>query len=92
MAGGGREHIARMLTITAKDDEFHKLFRKHLILPFLQDQFLPQYSAENAGGHLFAFLKPQGGIRPLLCGSIFRRCFASLAAASITDECTEYFT
>ena len=32
------------------------------------------------------------GIRPLLCGSIFRRCFASLAAASITDECTEYFT
>ena len=81
-----------MLTITAKDDEFHKLFRKHLILPFLQDQFLPQYSAENAGGHLFAFLKPQGGIRPLLCGSIFRRCFASLAAASITDECTEYFT
>ena len=34
----------------------------------------------------------QGGIRPLLCGSIFRRCFASLAAASITDECTEYFT
>ena len=35
--------------------------------------------------------KPQG-TRPLLCSSIFRRCFASLAAASITNECTQYFT
>ena len=51
-----------------------------------------QYAQENAGGHLFAFFKPQGGIRPLLCGSILRRCFASLAAASITDECAAYFT
>ena len=41
---------------------------------------------------MFAFFKPQGGIRPLLCGSVFRRCFASLAAASITDECAAYFT
>jgi hypothetical protein len=64
MAGGGREHIARMLTITAKDDEFHRLFRKHLILPFLHDQFLPQYSAENAVGHLFAFFKPQWNCDP----------------------------
>ena len=31
-------------------------------------------------------------LRPLLCGSVFRRCFASLAAASITDECAAYFT
>ena len=71
---------------------FHCLFRKHLILPFLHDHFEPKYAQENAGGLLFAFFKPQGGIRPLLCGSVFRRCFASLAAASITDECAAYFT
>ena len=58
---------------------------------FLRDHFEPMYAPENAGGHLFAFFKPQGGIRPLLCGSVFGGCFASLAAASITDECAACF-
>ena len=46
----GREHIARLLT--KKDSDFHLLFRKHLILPFLHDHFEPRYAPENAGGHL----------------------------------------
>ena len=86
----GREHMARLLT--NKDSDSRLLFRQHLILPFLHSHLEPQYAPENASGHLFAFFKPQGGIRLLLCGSVFRRCFASLAADSITDECTEYFT
>ena len=86
----GREHIAKILT--NKDSEFHHLFRKHIILPFLHDHVEPAHATQNAGGHLSASLKLEGGIRPLLRGSVFRRCFTSLAAASITDEWAAYFT
>ena len=34
-----------------------------IILPYLFNDFLPQYAEEFIGGHLFAFRKPGGGIR-----------------------------
>jgi hypothetical protein len=49
---------------------------------------------EYAGGLLMALQKPDGGIRPILCGQIWRRCFASLAvnATPIRKEAAKLFT
>ena len=86
----GREHIAFMLM--DDDEDFHELFRTHLILPHVHNDFLAQYSKERAGGHLFAFQKTNGGIRPILCGGIFRRCYASLMSEAYRKEATRHFT
>ena len=59
--------------------ELHTLIRKRLILPYLTGSFHPSFIEEYAGGLLMALQKPDGGIRPILCGEIWRRCFASLA-------------
>ena len=61
-------------------------------------EFLPLLLPELAGGLLFVFLKKDGGLRPLLCGSIWRRCIDMLSlAARLTSDCTRdtahtYFT
>jgi hypothetical protein len=41
-----------------------------------------------------ALQKPDGGIRPILCGEVWRRCFASLAvnATAIRNEASKLFT
>ena len=67
--------------------ELQEHLRRHLILPYLSDylyqQFLPEHTSEHAGGKAIVFLKPGGvGIRPLLCGSAWRRAFAACAAHS----------
>ena len=48
---------------------------------------------EYAGGKSIVFLKPSGvGIRPLLCGSAWRRAFAACAAHSIAEAAEKHFT
>ncbi len=59
--------------------ELHNLIRKHLILPYLTGSFHPSFIEEYAGGLLMTLQKQDGGIHPILCGEIWRRCFASLA-------------
>ena len=44
--------------------------------------FHPSHLQEYAGG-LLALQKPGGGLRPILCGESWRRCFASLAAHAV---------
>jgi len=62
-------------------------------LPYLYEQFLPEYTGEYAGGKSIVFLKPSGvGIRPLLCGSAWRRAFAACAAHSIAEAAEKHFT
>ena len=41
-----------------------------------------------------ALQKPDGGIRPILCGEVWRRCFASLKvnATPIRNEAAMLFT
>jgi hypothetical protein len=41
-----------------------------------------------------ALQKPDGGTRPILCGEVWRRCFASLAvnATPIRNEAAKLFT
>ena len=41
---------------------------------------------------LFAFLKKDGGLRPLLCGSIWHRCAARLTSDCTRDVDHTYFT
>jgi hypothetical protein len=74
--------------------ELHNLIRKRLILPYLTGSFHPSFIEEYAGGLLMALQKQDGGIRPILCGEIWRRCFASLAvnATPIRNEAAKLFT
>ena len=66
--------------------ELHDFIRKCLILPYLSyltGSFHPSFMEEYAGGLLMALQKQDGGIRPILCGKIWRRCFASLAVNAV---------
>ena len=55
-------------------------------------EFLPLFLPELAGGLRFVFLKKDGGLRPLLCGSIWRRCAARLTNDCTRDAAHTYFT
>jgi hypothetical protein len=74
--------------------DLHSLIRKRLILPYLTGSFHPSFIEEYAGALLMALEKQDGGIRPILCGEIWRRCFASLAvnATPICNEAAKLFT
>jgi hypothetical protein len=74
--------------------ELHNLIRRRLILPYLTGSFHSSFIEEYAGGLLMALQKPDGGIRPILCGEVWRRCFASLAvnATPIRNEAAKLFT
>ena len=74
--------------------ELHNLIRKSLILPYLAGSFHPSFIEEYAGGLLMALQKQDGGIRPILCGEIWRRCFASVAvnATPVRNEAAKLFT
>ena len=58
--------------------ELHQLIIDELIFHYVMGEFLPLFLPELAEELLFAFLKKDGGLRPLLCGSIWRRCAARL--------------
>ena len=62
--------------------ELHNLIRKRLILPYLTGSFHPSRIEEYAGGLLMDLQKQDGGIRPILCGEIWCRCFTSLTINS----------
>jgi hypothetical protein len=72
----------------------HNLIHKRLILPYLTGSFHPSFVAEYASRLLLALEKQDGGIRPILCGGIWRRCFACLAvnATPIRNEAAKFFT
>jgi hypothetical protein len=74
--------------------ELHNLIRRSLILPYLTGSFHSSFIEEYAGGLLMTLQKQDGGIRPILCGEVWRRCFASLAvnATPIRNEETKLFT
>ena len=78
---GGSEHI--LYWCANNDTGLHQLIIDELIFPYVMGEFLPLFLPELAGGLLFVFLKKDGGLRPLLCGSIWHRC-----AARLTSDCT----
>jgi len=86
----GREHLAWMFM--NNDTEFQELIRKEFLLPYLTNEFLEIYAKDNAGGLLFAFLKANGRLRPLVCGDAWRRCIASLIAQFLKLDAAHFFT
>ena len=76
------------------NSDLHNLIRKRLILPYLTGSLHPSFVEEYAGGLLMALEKQDGGIRPSVCGEIWRRCFASLAvnARPIRNTAAKFFT
>ena len=74
--------------------ELYNLIHKRLILPYLTVSFHPSFIEEYAGGLLVALQKQDEGIRPILCGEIWHRCFASLAvnAMPVRNEAAKLFT
>ncbi len=76
------------------DEELQTLIRDHLILPCLFGDFHPSHIQEYAGALLFTLEKPAkdgGGIRPIICGESWRRCFASLAANAVRGPISHIF-
>jgi hypothetical protein len=95
MADIDGRHARDLIALIFNDNtELHNLNRKRLILPYLTGSFLPSFIEEYAGGLLMALQKQDGGIRPILCGEIWRRCFASLAvnATPVRNEAPKLFT
>ena len=74
------------------DTEFQELIRTEFLLPYLTNEFLQIYAKDNAGGLLFAFLKANGRLRPLVCGDAWRRCIASLIAQFLKLGAAHFFT
>ncbi len=74
--------------------ELHNLIRSRLILPYLTVSFHSSFIEEYAGGLLMALQKPDGGIRPILCGEVWRRCFGRLTVndTPIRNEEAKLFT
>ena len=88
-----RELIAPLFM--GDDEELQALIRDHLILPCLFGDFHPSHLQEYSGGLLLALEKPAkdgGGIRPIICGESWRRCFASLAANAVRGPICRTFT
>jgi hypothetical protein len=86
----GREHILHLFM--NNDTELHHLIFDELIWPYVMGDFLHEFLPELAGGLLFAFLKNNGGLRPLLCGSIWRRCAARLISDCTRTAAHTFFT
>ena len=63
------------------------------VLSSLTGSFHPSFMEEYAGELLMALQKQDGGLRPILCGEIRRRCFASLAvnATPVRNEAAKLF-
>jgi hypothetical protein len=71
--------------------KLHNLIRKCLILPYLTGSFHPSFIEEFL---LMTLQKQDGGIHPILCGEMWRRCFGSLVvnATPVRNEATKLFT
>jgi hypothetical protein len=65
--------------------ELHNLIRRCLILTYLTGSFHSSFIEEYTGGLLMVLQKPDGGIRPILCGEVWRHCFASFASLAVND-------
>ena len=75
------------------DTDLHQLIRSELILPYIHGDFHPDHLPEKAGVLLFVFFKDNGvDVRPLSCGSAFRRCAAALIVHELKGDAHVFFT
>ena len=98
-----REHVAFLFS--EDDEEFHNLIRKHMVIPFITDDFFLGHNDEVAGGEYSASVKPNAGgahipnargapvdadVRGIVIGSTWRRCSASRAVAESSLAVADY--
>jgi len=85
----GREHIGWLFS--DGDSAFQELLRTHLILPNILGDFLADSLDEIAGGRMFALEKANNSLRPIVIGSLCRRCAARLGVAEVRSNEATFF-
>ena len=90
-AGGwrGREHVGWLFS--DGDSVLQALLRTHLILPNILGDFLAEHLDEIAGGRMFALEKASNSLRPIVIGSLWRRCVARLGVAEVRSNVATFF-
>ena len=73
--------------------ELQERLRRHVMLPYIMQNFIPEHKSEHAGAKSFAYFKPNGvDVRPLAEGSSWRRAPAACAAKSLAAAAEKHFT
>jgi len=85
----GREHVGWLFT--DGDSALQELFRTHGILPIILGDFLAEHLDEIAGGRMFALEKANNVLRPIVIGSLWRRCAARLGVAEVCSNVATFF-
>ena len=75
------------------DTELQEKLRRHVMLPYIMADFIPEHKSELAGAKSFAYFKPNGiDVRPLAEGSAWRRAAATCAVKSLAAAAETHFT
>jgi len=85
----GREHVGWLFS--DGNSALQELFRMHLILPNILGDFLAGHFDEIAGGRMFALVKANNSLRPIVIGSLWRRCAAHLGVADVNSNVATFF-
>ena len=78
----GREHGGWLFA--DGNSTLQGLLRTHLILPHILGDFLADHLDEITGGRIFALEKANNSLRPIVIGSLWRRCAARLGVAEVS--------
>ena len=63
----------------------------HLILSNILGDFLADHLDEIVGGRMFALKKANNSLRPIVIGSLWRRCTARLGVAEVRSNVATFF-
>ena len=85
----GREHVGWLFS--DGDSVLQELLRTHFILPNILRDFLADHLDEIAGGRMFALEKANNSLRPIVIGSLWRRCAARLGVAEVRSNVATFF-
>ena len=85
----GREHVGWLFA--DGDSALQGLLRTHLILPNILGDFFTHHLDENAGDRMFALEKANNLLRPIVIGSLWRRCAARLGVAEVCSNVATFF-
>jgi len=84
----GREHVGWLFA--NGDSTLQELLRTHFSLPNILGDFLAEHLHEIAGGRMFALEKASNSLRPIVIGSLWRRCAARLGVAEVRSNVTNF--
>jgi len=85
----GRKHVKWLFSDV--DFALQEFLRTHLILPNILGDFLAEHLDEIAGGRMFALEKANNSLRPIVIGSLWRRCAARLGVAEVRSNVATFF-